>query len=64
MIGVHLAPMTEVMSFYEYLGIDTDLNFVIVSHAAGASAIFVKTLQDMDKGQWPLRSMAGITEIK
>lgn len=56
--------MTEVMSFYEYLGIDTDLNFVIVSHAAGASAIFVKTLQDMDKGQWPLRSMAGITEIK
>lgn len=64
MVGVHLAIMTEAMAFCEHLGIDTDLMFDTVSHAAGASAIFLKAFTDMQKGRWSLQSVAGIGEIR
>lgn len=64
MTGVHLAAMTEAMSFCEHLGIDPDLMFDIVSHAAGASAIFSKCFKEMQKGKWSLKSVAGIEEVR
>ncbi|KAK3171330.1 hypothetical protein OEA41_003414 [Lepraria neglecta] len=62
--GVHLAAMAEAMSFCEHLGIDTNLMYDIVSNAAGASAIFLKTFADMQKGNWKLRSVASVEEIR
>lgn len=64
MVGVHLAAMAEAMSFCEHLGIDTNLMYDIVSNAAGASAIFLKTFVDMQKGNWKLRSVVSVEEIR
>ena len=64
MVGVHLAAMTEAMSFCEYLCIDTGLMFDIVSSAAGASAIFLETFADMQKGAWKLRSITDVEKIE
>ena len=64
MIGVHLAALSEAMAFCERLGIDTDLMFDIVSNAAGASAVFPKAFKDMQKGQWSLRSVDHVEEIR
>ena len=64
MVAVHLAVMTEAMSFCEHLSIDTDLMFDIISNAAGSSAIFVKTFKDMQKENWSLRSVKGVERIR
>lgn len=64
MIGVHLAVMSEAMSFCKHLGIDTDLMFDIVSNAAGASAVFLKNFNVMSKGNWSLKSIAGAEELR
>lgn len=64
MVGVHLAAMTEAMSFCEHLGIDTDLMYDIVSNAAGSSAIFVKTFRDMQRGKWSMGSVPGVEKIR
>ena len=64
LVGVHLASMTEAMSFCERFAIDTDLMFDIVSNAAGASAVFLKWFSVMQKGKWSLRSIPGVEEIR
>ena len=64
MIGVHLAAVSEAMSFCEHLGIDASLMFDIVTHAAGASAIFLKTFKEMQKGAWCLQSVTGVETIR
>lgn len=64
MIGVHLAAMSEAVSFCGPLGIDTDLMFDIVSNAAGSSAVFVKHFKEMQEGKWSLRSITGVGEIR
>jgi len=64
MIGVHLAAMSEAMSFCEHLGIDSNLMFDIVSNAAGASAIFLKAFEPMRHGNWSLRAAPEVNEIR
>ncbi|KAK4691413.1 hypothetical protein P7C71_g5582, partial [Lecanoromycetidae sp. Uapishka_2] len=64
MIGVHLVATTEAMSFCDHLGIESALMFDIVSHAAGATAIFLKTYSELQKGHWSLKSVTGIEEIR
>lgn len=63
-VGVHLAAMSEAMSFCDRLGIDTDLMFDIVSNAAGASAVFLKYFKEVKKGRWSLRLVTGVKEIR
>ena len=64
MIGMHLAAMSEAMSFCERLGIDTDLMFDIVSNAAGASEVFLKSFRSMQSGTWSLESVPGAADIR
>ncbi|KAL6722039.1 hypothetical protein ACLMJK_001144 [Lecanora helva] len=64
MIAVHLAAVSEAMSFCEVLGIDTDLMFDIVSNAAGASDVFLKYFQPMQQGKWSLKSVPEVEEIR
>ena len=64
MVGVHLAAMSEAMSFCEVLGIDTTLMFDIVSNAAGASTVFLKYFEPMQQGKWSLKSIPGIKSIR
>ena len=42
------------MSFCDFLGLDSDLIFDIVSNAAGASQVFVKYFAEMRRGKWVL----------
>lgn len=65
MVGVHLAAMSEAMSFCKYLDIDTDLMFDIVSNAAGASAVFSrKNFDAMRNGKWSLGSAPDAAGIR
>lgn len=64
MIGVHLAVLSEAMTFCEKIGVSTDLIYDIVSNAAGSSAAFVKHFAEMQKGKWSLRSVAGVDGIR
>ena len=52
--GVHVAVISEAMSFCEKLGIDTDIMFDIVSNAAGSSVMFTRSFKDMQKKNWSL----------
>ena len=63
MVGVHLAVISEAMSFCEHLGIDPDLMFDIVSNAAGASTMFIKAFADMRNAAWSLKAVKGVEEI-
>ena len=63
MVGVHLATISEAMSFCERLGIDIDLMFDIISNAAGVSDIFLKSFADMRRGAWSLKAVQGIDRI-
>jgi len=64
MTAVLLAAMVEAMCFCERLGIDTVLMYDIVANAAGASAIFVKVFNHMQKGKWSLKAVLGIEKIR
>lgn len=64
MIGVHLAAMSEAMSFSEHLGLDSDLMYDVVSNAAGASSVFVKSFSDMRAAKWSLKGVADIEQIR
>jgi len=63
MVGVHLAGMTEAMSFCDHLGIDSDLMFDVVSNAAGSSSVFLRAFSDMQGARWSLKAIAGIEDI-
>jgi len=64
MVGVHLAGMTEAMSFCDRLGIDSDLMFDVVSNAAGSSSVFLRAFSDMQGARWSLKAIAGIEDIR
>lgn len=64
LVGVHLAAMAEAMSYCEYLGIDTNMMFDVVSNAAGASSIFLKAFPEMQGAGWSLRAVDGIERIR
>ena len=64
MVGVHLAGVSEAMRFCEQLKIDTDLMFDIVSNAAGASKIFLKTFDSLRRGRWSLKAVPGAENIR
>lgn len=57
LIGVHVAVISEAMSFCETLGIDTDIMFDIVSNAAGSSFMFNHSFKDMQKKNWSLKGV-------
>ena len=57
MVGVHLAAMAEAMSFCEYLKIDPNLMFDVVSNAAGASSIFLQAFSSMQGANWRLKAL-------
>ena len=61
LIGVHVAVISEAMSFCEKLRIDTDIVFDIVSNAAGSSVMFTRSFKDMQKHNW---SLAGVPHAK
>ena len=54
LMGVHVAVISEAMSFCEKLGIDTGIMFDIVSNAAGSSEIFKSSFKNMQKAKWSL----------
>ncbi|KAI4284461.1 MAG: hypothetical protein L6R38_001391 [Xanthoria sp. 2 TBL-2021] len=62
MVAVHLAAMSEAMSFCACLGIDVRLMYDIVSNAAGSSAVFIKHFKPMEEGAWSLQGMADAGE--
>ena len=64
MVGVHLAAVAEAMRFSQYLGLDTDLVYDIVSNAAGASAAFLTGFEEMRKGAWSLKAVTGVDRIR
>lgn len=64
MVGVHLAGMSEAMSFCDHLGVDSDLMFDVVSDAAGSSSVFLRTFSDMQCAKWSLKAIAGIEDIR
>lgn len=64
MVGVHLAAISEAMSFCELLSIDVDLMFDIISNAAGVSDVFLNSFADMRRGAWSLKAVQGIDQIK
>ena len=64
LIGVHLAVMSEAMTFCERLGIDVELMFDIVSNAAGSSAVFVKEFADLRMGGWSLKGVHDVERIQ
>ena len=57
LIGVHVAVISEAMTFCEKLGIDTDIMFDIVSNAAGSSAMFSHMFKGMQKEKWSLGAL-------
>ena len=61
LIGVHVAVISEAMSFCENLGIDTDIMFDIVSNAAGSSLMFTRSFKGMQKQKW---SLGGVPNAK
>lgn len=64
MTGVHLAAVSEAMSFCERLSIDVDLMFDIVSNAAGSSNIFLEAFADMRNGAWSLCAVKDIYQLR
>ena len=64
MMGVHLAAVSEAMSFCERLSIDVDLMFDIVSNAAGSSKMFLDNFASMRNGDWSLSAVKGIDQLK
>lgn len=64
MVGVHLAAMSEAMSFCEHLGIDVELMRDIVSNAAGASKVFERYFGQMKKAGWGLNGVEEIEDIQ
>ena len=64
MVGVHLAAVSEAMSFCEYLGVDADLMFDIVSNAAGASEVFLKAFKPMQQEGWLLKGLPDAFHIR
>lgn len=64
LVGVHLAVMSEAMTFCERLGIGVELMFDIVSNAAGSSAVFVKTFDDLRTGGWSLKAVHDVERIQ
>lgn len=63
-VGVHLCVVAEAMKFSDYLGLDTDLVYDIVSNAAGASAAFSMGFDEMRKANWSLKAVPGIDGIR
>ena len=61
LIGVHVAVISEAMPFCEKLGIDTNIMFDIVSHAAGSSVMFTRSFKDMQNQNW---SLGGVPHAK
>ena len=64
MVGVHLVVMTEAMSFCEHVGIDSNMMFDVVSNAAGASSVFLKTFSKLQEAGWNLKTLDGVKEIR
>ena len=64
LIGVHLAVISEAMSFCEKLGIDTDIMFDIVSNAAGSSVMFATSFKDMQKENWSLWAVPDASRVR
>ena len=64
LIGVHLAVISEAMSFCEKLGIDTDIMFDIVGNAAGSSVMFATSFKDMQKEDWSLRAVPNANLVR
>ncbi len=64
LIGVHVAVISEAMSFCEKLGIDTDLMYDIVSNAAGSSTMFTRSFKDMQKENWSLRAVPNANLVR
>ncbi|KAL8735129.1 MAG: hypothetical protein Q9166_001005 [cf. Caloplaca sp. 2 TL-2023] len=56
-VGVHTAAIAEAMGFCEYLGIETDLMYDIVSHAAGTSRVFETAFQGMKEKGWRIEGV-------
>ena len=64
LIGVHVAVVSEAMSFCEKLGIDTDIMFDIVSNAAGSSVMFTRSFKDMRNKKWSLEGVPHATMVR
>ncbi|KAL8949771.1 MAG: hypothetical protein Q9222_004150 [Ikaeria aurantiellina] len=64
LVGVHLASITEAMSFCEHLGVDTDLMYDIVSNAAGSTKVFEKYFERIKHNGWKLRGIAEVERIR
>ena len=64
LMGVHVAVISEAMSFCEKLGIDTDIMFDIVSNAAGSSVMFTHSFKDMQKKNWSLRAVPNANLVR
>ena len=64
LIGVHVAVISEAMSFCEKLGIDTDIMFDIVTNAAGSSSMFTLSFNKMQKAKWSLGAAPEATIVR
>ncbi|KAL8710581.1 MAG: hypothetical protein Q9220_004805 [cf. Caloplaca sp. 1 TL-2023] len=64
LIGVHLASITEAMSFCEYLGVDTEMMYDIVSNAAGSTRVFEKFFERVKGNGWKLKGIADAESIR
>ena len=64
LIGVHVAVISEAMSFCETLGIDTDIMFDIVSNAAGSSVMFTRSFKDMQNKNWSLGGVPHAARVR
>ncbi len=63
MMAVHVAAITEAMSFCEYLDIDEALMYDIVSHAAGTSRVFEDSFLEMKRKRWGVGGLEDAKEI-
>ena len=64
LVGVHLAGMSEAMRFCDVLGLDADLMFDIVCHAAGGSRVFEQHFRGMRGDGWGLKGVEGAEDVR
>ena len=64
LVGVHLGAIAEAMSFCDFLGLDSDLMYDVVSNAAGSSAMFHKAFPEMRRAKWNLKGVLDIEDIR
>ena len=64
LVGVHLAAISEAMSFCERLGLGLDMMYDIVVSAAGSSKVFERYFDDMRRAQWSLKGVPEVEQIR